>query len=55
MDFAYLPESMSEAEALNIRVPLLPDVNFSSPRSQTIDEAEVVSFLTPSRIFYELT
>ncbi|OJD36078.1 sap domain containing protein [Diplodia corticola] len=37
IDFAYLPESNVEAEAFNIRVPL---VSFNSPRAQTIEEVE---------------
>ncbi|KAB2579081.1 DNA-binding SAP [Lasiodiplodia theobromae] len=40
IDFAYLPESTAEAESFNVRVPLLPDVNFNSPRAQTIEELE---------------
>lgn len=43
IDFAYLPESTVEAEALNVRVPLLPDINFNSPRAQIIEEVEAVS------------
>ncbi|EKG21906.1 DNA-binding SAP [Macrophomina phaseolina MS6] len=47
IDFAYLPETVAETEALNVRVPLLPDVNFNSPRAQSIEEAEVIVPMRP--------
>ncbi|KAK7730739.1 hypothetical protein SLS57_001570 [Botryosphaeria dothidea] len=47
IDFAYLPESTVEAEALNVRVPLLPDINFNSPRAQIIEEVEAPAPMRP--------
>ncbi|KAL0263496.1 hypothetical protein SLS55_002476 [Diplodia seriata] len=47
IDFAYLPESSIESESFNTRVPLLPDVNFNSPRAQIIEEIEAPEPMRP--------
>ena len=39
IDFAYLPESVAvdTPQAFAVRVPLLPQVNFSSPKAQVLE------------------